>query len=326
MDDPQVRNPHGVLQDEVIRLFHTQRPPIKGFFADLPPRKRHKYIIPPPPPDDSHGPEDRVWASETTALGSQRSLPMQTGQSPQIRGRHRNIAGQTPRAAGEVRPQFHPVETEEAREQRVRSVGVIGPPVGPPSAPLPLPVWRIAPSPGGILEPTRYYFATPGYDERRRKRRRISLLILLSLVLMCGTLGCATGVLVTVVRARRGQREMADGETAMRRLTEPALRLDRSWAMAGGLVGFPSIPDPNATARAEVNNGTLGNKHGTGDVPVKLGQVTEAVLQDNEVKKGDDATDAALKDGATRSAGAGTRRLRRRRGRKRGKSAHQRSA
>ncbi|KAH8026913.1 hypothetical protein HPB51_000094 [Rhipicephalus microplus] len=193
-------------------------------------------------------------------------------------------------------------------------------------APLPLPVWRIAPSPGGILEPTRYYFATPGYDERRRKRRRISLLILLSLVLMCGTLGCATGVLVTVVRARRGQREMADGETAMRRLTEPALRLDRSWAMAGGLVGFPSIPDPNATARAEVNNGTLGNKHGTGDVPVKLGQVTEAVLQDNEVKKGDDATDAALKDGATRSAAAGTRRLRRRRGRKRGKSAHQRSA
>ncbi|XP_075721651.1 uncharacterized protein LOC142764990 isoform X2 [Rhipicephalus microplus] len=97
-----------------------------GFFADLPPRKRHKYIIPPPPPDDSDGPEDRVWASETSGHGSQRGLPMQTGQSPQIRGRRRNIAGQTPRAAGEVRPQIHPVETEEAREQRVRSVGVIG--------------------------------------------------------------------------------------------------------------------------------------------------------------------------------------------------------
>ncbi|KAL3206772.1 hypothetical protein MRX96_039930 [Rhipicephalus microplus] len=126
MNDPQVQNPHGVLQDEVIRLFHTQRPPIKGFFADLPLQKRHKYIIPPPPPDDSDGSEDRVWASETSGHGSQRGLPMQTGQSPQIRGGRQNIAGQTPRAAGEVRPQFHPVETDEAREQRVRNVGVIG--------------------------------------------------------------------------------------------------------------------------------------------------------------------------------------------------------
>ncbi|KAH8026914.1 hypothetical protein HPB51_000095 [Rhipicephalus microplus] len=51
---------------------------------------------------------------------------MKTGQNQQIRGRRHNIAGQTPRAAGEMRLQFHPADAEDAWEQRVRRVGVIG--------------------------------------------------------------------------------------------------------------------------------------------------------------------------------------------------------
>ncbi|KAL3217451.1 hypothetical protein MRX96_032365 [Rhipicephalus microplus] len=65
---------------------------------------------------------------------------------------------------------------------------------------------------GGILEPTKFYFATPGYDERRSRHRRFSLVILLSIVVKCGILGCATGVLVTVVRTRRVNSGLLDNE------------------------------------------------------------------------------------------------------------------
>ncbi|KAL3197490.1 hypothetical protein MRX96_001553 [Rhipicephalus microplus] len=101
---------------------------LRGFFADLPPQEGQKHAIPPPPPDENDGQENHVLeseASETTVHGGQRGLSMETGQNQQIRGRRHNIAGQTPRAAGEVRPQFYPVEITEAGDQRVRGVGVI---------------------------------------------------------------------------------------------------------------------------------------------------------------------------------------------------------
>ncbi|KAL1477199.1 hypothetical protein MTO96_035930 [Rhipicephalus appendiculatus] len=114
MDDSRVHNVHGVLEDEVKRLFHTQRPPVKGFFADIPPHERHKYVIPPPPPDVRDGRESRVWGSvaseTTTSHGGQRSVPQETGEGRQIRGhRHNNDSqapGATGMAAGEVRPQL----------------------------------------------------------------------------------------------------------------------------------------------------------------------------------------------------------------------------
>ncbi|XP_075722978.1 uncharacterized protein LOC142765608 isoform X2 [Rhipicephalus microplus] len=99
-----------------------------GLFTDLPPQEGQKSIIPPPPPDENDGPEDRVWeseVSEATGHGGQRGLPMKTGQSRQIRGRRRNMAGQTPRAAGKMRPPLHAAETTEARDQHVRRVGII---------------------------------------------------------------------------------------------------------------------------------------------------------------------------------------------------------
>ncbi|KAL1485836.1 hypothetical protein MTO96_031727 [Rhipicephalus appendiculatus] len=108
MEDLGVHNVHGVLQDEVIRLLYTRRPPVKGFFADIPPHERHKYVIPPPPPDERDGPEDRVWGSvaseTTTGHGGQRSVPQETGEGRQIRGRRRNDSqapGATGMAAGE---------------------------------------------------------------------------------------------------------------------------------------------------------------------------------------------------------------------------------
>ncbi|KAL1471687.1 hypothetical protein MTO96_039785 [Rhipicephalus appendiculatus] len=182
-------------------------------------------------------------------------------------------------------------------------VAPMGPPVGPPQAPIPYqpPLWRFAPSPGGILEPTRYYFATPGFDERRSKRRRFSLIILLSLVVMCGILGCATGILVTVVRARRGQREMVDGETAVQRQTEPALRLDRSWGSGGGLVDFMSLLNQNMTSPAIMNNVTLDTDDETSETVVELGHFTKAVLPESGVEKGGDAIDAASMKSARRS-------------------------
>ncbi|KAH7975309.1 hypothetical protein HPB52_000570 [Rhipicephalus sanguineus] len=104
MEDHRVHNPHGPLEDEVIRLLHTPRPRVKGFFADLPPAQRHMYVIPPPPPDENDGSEDRVWGSveseTTTAHGGQRTEPQETGESRQIRGRRHNIDSQTPGAAG----------------------------------------------------------------------------------------------------------------------------------------------------------------------------------------------------------------------------------
>ncbi|KAH6922418.1 hypothetical protein HPB50_013531 [Hyalomma asiaticum] len=96
-------NPHGPLQDEVIRLLHTPRPRCKGFFADLPPEERSKYIIPLPPEDDG---AERVWdgaASETMDHGGQRgytSMAPETTEGRQIRGRHRAISSQIRGATG----------------------------------------------------------------------------------------------------------------------------------------------------------------------------------------------------------------------------------
>ncbi|KAL3206773.1 hypothetical protein MRX96_039931 [Rhipicephalus microplus] len=80
----------------------------RGLFTDLPPQEGQKSIMTPPPLDENDGPKDRVWeseVSEATGHGGQRGLPMETGQSRQIRGRRRNMASQTLRAAGEMRPQ-----------------------------------------------------------------------------------------------------------------------------------------------------------------------------------------------------------------------------
>ncbi|KAH7989998.1 hypothetical protein HPB51_026501 [Rhipicephalus microplus] len=106
---------------------HSKVLSFAGFFADLPPQKGQKYAIPLPPPDKNDGQENHVLeseASETTVHGGQRGLSMETGRNQQIRGRRHNIAGQTPRAAGKMRPPLHAAETTEAGDQHVRRVGV----------------------------------------------------------------------------------------------------------------------------------------------------------------------------------------------------------
>lgn len=185
-------------------------------------------------------------------------------------------------------------------------------PMGLPGMPYPtrLPMWRIVPSPGGIVEPTRYYFATRGFDERRLKRRRLSLAILLSLVVVCGIIGCATGALVTIVRARRGQREVVDGETAMVRQTEPALRLDRSWGQGSELVDFHSLLDANVTTSAGVND--VANKEEGREAAGQRVGVTEAAVREGGLKTDGDAIDAMPKTSAAGFAARDTRKLHRR--------------
>lgn len=184
-------------------------------------------------------------------------------------------------------------------------------PIGPPGAPCPnrLPMWRLLPSPGGIVEPTRYYFVTRGYDERRQKRRRLSLAILLSLVVVCGVIGCAIGALVTVVRDRRGQREVVDGETAMLRQTEPVLRLDRSWGQGSKFADFHSLVDANVTTSTGVND-VADNEEGSGAADQRVG-ITEAAVREGGLKTGGDATGAMPKTSAAGFAARGTRKLRR---------------
>ncbi|KAL3192019.1 hypothetical protein MRX96_018138 [Rhipicephalus microplus] len=111
---------------------------------------------------------------------------------------------------------------------------------------------------------------------------------------MCGILGCATGALVTVVRAHRGQREMADGETAVHRLTELALRLDRSGGRAGGLANFPSLRNVNATTSAIVNNRSLDNEDDTGEAAEEIGEGTKTLLPEGGIKEVRDTIDALL--------------------------------
>ncbi|KAH8032618.1 hypothetical protein HPB51_026071 [Rhipicephalus microplus] len=120
MNDRSVpNNPHGVLQDEVIRLFYTPRPRVVGFFADIPADQRHKYVIPPPPPDETDGQESRVWgsaASETTpSHGGHRRVPQDT------EGRRQNTGSQTPGTAEKMCPQVV-LESDVAREERLSCV------------------------------------------------------------------------------------------------------------------------------------------------------------------------------------------------------------
>ncbi|XP_054928021.1 uncharacterized protein [Dermacentor andersoni] len=185
------------------------------------------------------------------------------------------------------------------------------PPMSPyPMEPTPqwLPMWPVAPTPGERLDSTRY--GTYGaYGVGRSQRSRYSLTILVLLSAGCLLVGGAIGALVTVVRARRGEGDMTDGETAMRRWTEPVLRLDRSSGRRGGLVdgdsGSPRAFDLNATAVAGLD-GEADRKDETSGTERR--QVAE-LTRESGAENGGDVVDAAVKKAAARSAG-GTRRRR----------------
>ncbi|KAH6921847.1 hypothetical protein HPB50_005400 [Hyalomma asiaticum] len=131
MDQRFANNRHGILQDEVIRLLHTPRPRCKGFFADLPPEERYKYVIPPPPGEDERDEEDGARGGvaperPAAALGGQRNQaarPPESGDNRQMPGRRHAVGRPLLGAIGDTRPRRPPQTDQEAREDPNRPPG-----------------------------------------------------------------------------------------------------------------------------------------------------------------------------------------------------------
>ncbi|XP_075525740.1 uncharacterized protein LOC142557640 [Dermacentor variabilis] len=123
MEQQQLHNPYGPLQDEVTRLLHTPRPHCKGFFADLPPEERDNYVIP-PLSEDNDVPEEHDWRTVAAPLPRQG-----TTEGRQIRGRSHSSGGRVLHGeSGELHPEGA-LEAENpanlAREER-KCFGPIG--------------------------------------------------------------------------------------------------------------------------------------------------------------------------------------------------------